>query len=98
MAKVEGTAGRELAQVRAGPPMNMSGARTEAKRRFGPTAMVTTSRYLIKPDGTRKKLVGVMSTGGSGGNWLGQGWTWEDAFASAERQIARNIELIGRRW
>jgi hypothetical protein len=66
--------------------MNMREAREEAKRRFGPTAMLTTSRYQVKPDGTRMKLVGKMSLYGPGGNWLGQGWTWEEAFKNAEKQ------------
>lgn len=78
--------------------MNQREARIEAERRWGKIAMLTTSRYLIKPDGTRMKLVGVMSRFGTGGNWLGQGWTWEEAFASAEKQIKRNIELTGERF
>lgn len=78
--------------------MNMTEARKEAERRWGKIAMLTTSRYRVRPDGTRMKMVGVMSDTGTGGNWLGQGWTWEDAFISAERQIKRNIELIGRKW
>lgn len=78
--------------------MNQREARIEAQRRWGMIAMVTTSRYNVKEDGTRMKLVGVQSVISTGGNWLGQGWTWEAAFESAERTIAYNLKVIGRRF
>jgi hypothetical protein len=68
-------------------PMNMKQARELAYQRWGKYwGKVLTSRYVIREDGTRQKMVGRHGTYDYDCfNVYGCGWTWEEAFEKATK-------------